>query len=283
MKDNSKSKFSKGKLAKFFDKEGFYIVLFLCVCVVAITAVWVSRSGVKETPEPNNVSEVKENQPAESTPDKEASTINNGKDKTTAANDNSSTAAQKQENSNSKIAATTTGISTPAKSTSVPTSFKIGDPLKDGISKENTLRDYSPEEPVCFEYPNYEWRTHEGLDVKTAEGTDVFAVADGKVVEIRDDNEFAGGLGQTVVIDHNNGYKTVYSNLSELLEISKNQTVKKGQKIGTVGATSIYEMDAVTVSSEEPLLSHLHFEVMKKGTDNTYSKVDPKQYLTMQN
>jgi murein DD-endopeptidase MepM/ murein hydrolase activator NlpD len=71
--------------------------------------------------------------------------------------------------------------------------------------------------------------------------------------------------------------------LAELLDVSKGQTVKKGQKIGTVGATSIYEMDAVAASSDEPLLSHLHFEVLKKGTDNTYSKVDPIKYLTMQN
>jgi murein DD-endopeptidase MepM/ murein hydrolase activator NlpD len=283
MKDNSKSKFSKGKLAKFFDKEGFYIVLFLCVCVVAITAVWVSRSGVKETPEQNNVSDVKENTTTDNTPIKEAATVNDAKEKTPATSDSKATTTQQQDNSSNKVAASTTGISTPAKTTSVPVSFKLGDPVKDGISKGNTLRDYSPEEPVCFEYPNYEWRTHAGLDVKGAEGTEVFASADGKVVDVRDDNDSAGGLGWTVVIDHNNGYQTVYSNLGELLDVSKNQTVKKGQKIGSIGSTSIYEMDAVAASSDEPLLSHLHFEVLKKGNDNTYSNVDPKQYLTMQN
>jgi murein DD-endopeptidase MepM/ murein hydrolase activator NlpD len=74
----------------------------------------------------------------------------------------------------------------------------------------------------------------------------------------------------------------VYSNLAELLDVSKDQAVKKGQKIGTVGTTTIYEVDTIAASSNEPLLSHLHFEVLKKGTGNTYSKVDPKQYLSMQ-
>jgi murein DD-endopeptidase MepM/ murein hydrolase activator NlpD len=193
MKDNSKSKFSKGKLAKFFDKEGFYIVLFLCVCVVAITAVWVSRSGVKETPEPNKISDVKENPAPDNTPIKEAATVNDAKDKTQGAKDNKDNTAQNNGSSDAKIAASTSGTSTPAKTTSVPASFKLGDPLKDGISKKSILRDYSPEEPVFFEYPNYEWRTHDGLDVKIPEGAEVFAAFDGKVVEVRNDNESSGG------------------------------------------------------------------------------------------
>ena len=39
-------RFSKEKLAKFFDKEGFYVVVFLCVAIIATTAVYVTRNNM---------------------------------------------------------------------------------------------------------------------------------------------------------------------------------------------------------------------------------------------
>jgi murein DD-endopeptidase MepM/ murein hydrolase activator NlpD len=54
------------------------------------------------------------------------------------------------------------------------------------------------------------------------------------------------------VINHQNGYQTVYAHLSSI-SVSRGQTVEKGSAIGVRGATD----DATSV--------HLHFEVYKNG------------------
>ncbi len=86
---------------------------------------------------------------------------------------------------------------------------------------------------------------HPGFDFAVPEGTAVYATADGKV-------EKAGrkrGLGKRIVIDHQNGYKTVYAHL-DFISVKNGNTVKKGQKIGTVGMTG------------KTLISHLHYEII---------------------
>lgn len=281
MADNSKSKFTKEKLAKFFDKEGFYIVLFLCVCIVAITAVWVSRSGVKDSPDQENqeITQTQENESKEVQPTKETSQSTDETVKIPAVSEGKASEPQETGSGGAKTAST----DTPAKTVSVPSSLKLGDPIKDGISKEIIIRDYSPEEPVLFEIPSYEWRTHAGIDVKVLEGTEVLAAMGGKIVEIRDDNDAPGGLGWLVVVDHGNGYRTLYANLEEPKGLKLNAAVKKGDVIGVIGSTSIYEGDAAATATLGTAVSHLHFEVLKIGADKQYTNVDPKEYLTMQN
>ena len=74
-------------------------------------------------------------------------------------------------------------------------------------------------------------------------------------------------MGQTIVLDHGDGLKSIYQNLS--LEIPDGilagVEVHAGDLIGAVGETAIIEC------AEEP---HLHFEVMKND-----SFIDPGKYL----
>jgi murein DD-endopeptidase MepM/ murein hydrolase activator NlpD len=72
---------------------------------------------------------------------------------------------------------------------------------------------------------------------------------------------WGGGYGNKIVIDHQNGYRTLYGHMSSL-KVSVGQTVSKGSAIGVMGATG----DATGV--------HLHFEVYKNG-----SLVNPLSYL----
>ena len=71
--------------------------------------------------------------------------------------------------------------------------------------------------------------------------------------------------GLTITISHENGFKTVYSNLLTTEFVSEGEEVKCGQTIATVGETAAFEV------SEE---NHLHFEVLK---DN--KNVNPTIYL----
>ena len=106
-----------------------------------------------------------------------------------------------------------------------------------------------------------EWVTHNGIDIKADKTTIVKASADGTIKSIKNDPRF----GITVVIEHVNGYSTVYANLLTAEFVKEGEQVKQGQTIGTVGNTATFEI------ADEP---HLHFEILK---DNEY--VDPNLYL----
>ena len=106
-----------------------------------------------------------------------------------------------------------------------------------------------------------EWTTHSGIDIK-ANKTSVVAAAEKGVVEsIKNDPRY----GLTITLKHDDGFKTVYSNLLTTEFVSEGEEVEKGQTIATVGETASFE-----VSDEE----HLHFEMYKDGT-----AVNPTIYL----
>ncbi len=99
-----------------------------------------------------------------------------------------------------------------------------------------------------------EWVTHMGVDIKADKATVVKASAEGTVKSIKNDPRY----GITVVVEHVNGYETIYSNLLTAEFVSEGENVKKGQTLGTVGNTATFEIaDA----------SHLHFEIQKNDTN----------------
>ncbi len=106
-----------------------------------------------------------------------------------------------------------------------------------------------------------EWVTHLGIDIKADRTSIVKSAEQGKVLSIKNDPRY----GLTVVIEHTNGYKTVYSNLLTAEFIKQGEQVEKGQTIGTVGNSAVFEI------SDEP---HLHFEILK---DN--ENLDPREYV----
>ena len=122
---------------------------------------------------------------------------------------------------------------------------------------------HSHDTPV-FSNTLEEWRVHTGIDISTADAAAVTAAADGIVSAMYDDPM----LGRTVVITHNQNFKTVYSNLTveDAAFVNVGDAVKRGDRIGTVGDTSISEL------AEEP---HLHFEV-KVGDE----AVNPLDYMS---
>lgn len=106
-----------------------------------------------------------------------------------------------------------------------------------------------------------EWVTHNGIDIKAAKTTVVKAAAEGTVKSIKNDPRY----GLTVVIEHTNGFTSVYSNLLTAEFVVEGEKVKQGQTIGTVGTTANFEV------ADEP---HLHFEITKNG-----EYLDPTLYI----
>ena len=103
-----------------------------------------------------------------------------------------------------------------------------------------------------------QWKYHSGLDIGAAYGASIVA-ADGGTVTIAGLN---GGYGKCVMIDHGNGYYTLYGHMSSIA-VSVGQSVSKGETIGYVGSTGV---------STGP---HLHFEI-RQGT----TILDPENWFT---
>lgn len=106
-----------------------------------------------------------------------------------------------------------------------------------------------------------EWIVHQAIDIKANSRDVVKAAADGTVSAIKSDPRY----GLTVIIEHDGGFKTVYSNLLTAEFVVEGEQVKQGQTLGTVGSSATFEI------ADE---SHLHFEMLK---DSEY--VDPTIYI----
>ncbi len=99
---------------------------------------------------------------------------------------------------------------------------------------------------------------HPGIDIANRATPDILA-ADAGVVSIPP--YMGGGYGNYVIIDHGNGYKTLYGHMSRIY-VSNGQTVNRGDRIGKMGSTG---------RSTGP---HLHFELSKNGV-----KINPLSFL----
>ncbi len=117
--------------------------------------------------------------------------------------------------------------------------------------KGEILKDYADSSLVYSETLK-EWTVHLGIDIKAEKGSAVVASEQGTVESIKNDPRY----GTTITLVHENGFKTIYSNLLSADFVSEGQTVKKGQTIGSVGDSAAFEI------SDEP---HLHFEMEKDG------------------
>ena len=122
------------------------------------------------------------------------------------------------------------------------------------------MKEFAQENLVFSETLN-EWITHNGIDLRAEKTEVVKAAADGTVKTIKNDPRY----GLTITIEHDNGFKTVYANLLTSEFVVEGEKVQKGQTIGTVGNTAIFE------SSDD---THLHFEILKDNVN-----VDPATYL----
>ena len=136
-----------------------------------------------------------------------------------------------------------------------PQELKFIKPVEGEIVKE-----YSKEN-LIFSETLQEWTVHTGVDIKADKTTVVKAAEAGTVKSIKNDPRY----GLTIVVEHQNGFQTVYANLLTSEFVVEGEKVEKEQSLGTVGNTAAFE------SAEE---AHLHFEILK---DNIQE--DPNIYL----
>lgn len=112
---------------------------------------------------------------------------------------------------------------------------------------------------------------HDGVDFIVAQGTPVFAPADGVVSDV---HHSLKADGNTVTIRHKGGYTTRYAHLSDIY-VSQGQSVRKGARIACAGMSG---------NSYAP---HLHYEVRRDSTlldplNYIFASVTPEEYTNME-
>ena len=116
-------------------------------------------------------------------------------------------------------------------------------------------------ESLSYNATTRDWRLHDAVDIACS-GGEVLACMAGTVTEVYEDDL----LGTTVVIAHDGGYETRYSNLTEKPTVQVGDQVSAGAVIGAVGNTAMTEL------SDQP---HLHFQVLEEG-----KPIDPTAFLS---
>ena len=128
-------------------------------------------------------------------------------------------------------------------------------PIEGDISKEFA------KDNLVYSETLKEWTVHLGVDIKAEKATIVKAAAAGKVKYIKNDPRY----GLSIIIEHSNGFQTLYANLLTTEFVSEGEEVKAGQTIATIGESGVYEI------VDEP---HLHFEILKNSEN-----VNPADYI----
>ncbi len=272
----------KKGLLEFLDKKGFYIVLILCIAIVAGTAVFVTSQKAASDkqnydaeriiPEENdndsaadvagNLNAQAQETQAAVVPNTDTPAANTADASKVASNDTAAANTAKTSSTKVTPAADKPKVvkpvakpSTTKKAASTPAKVEFAMPVSGDITFDYAV------EKLAYSKTLEEWRAHEGVDIAGDLGATVKAAADGVVSEVKNDPRY----GIIVILEHSNGLKTLYANLASDDMVAPNQKIKKGDIIGSIGNTASFE------AAEQ---SHLHFEVLK---DN--ENVNPASYI----
>ncbi|MBE5778442.1 MAG: M23 family metallopeptidase [Clostridiales bacterium] len=190
---------------RMMEKQGFYVVLAVCVLVIVISAVYTFRLR-----------------------EEESRIVTAKQAETAGGNQNAETLEEARELIASQNA--------PEMLEPVPTEspLKLQQPVPGFVDRE-----FSLEEPQFFAASGM-WQIHAGIDLTAEYGTPVQCCLSGRVSRVWKDNE----KGLTVMISHEGGYQSVYAGLSSADYVRQGDEVVKGQTIGHVGNGVLAESDA---------------------------------------
>lgn len=250
------------KLAKLLEKDGFYIILFICVCIVAVTAVITSKGNLSKA---RNIAEKNEDELIilDNEPDEEEilQISKRVEEKKEDVNAEEEVEAVKEEPKEEEVTEETNSKEEALAKETMATSK--GESSFEMVAPVNgTVGTAYSEDKLVYSETLEEWTAHRGVDIMADEGTLVVAALSGTVQEVYDDPLW----GKVVIIDHGNDLLTKYANLSQDVSVQEGVKVGKGDVIGKIGKTAKIEM---------LMKPHLHFEVIENGIS-----VNPSKYLS---
>lgn len=244
------------KLGNFIAGKGFYLVVLVCVAAIALSGFYLYRSV-------GNSLGGAEDQPASATA---SIPVETPSPSPTPATDTDPTPSLIPNTPNPAPVRDETPSPSPSSSPS-PAPVSSPDPSPSPAALVFTwpvngtvISGYSVE-ALAYDVTMDDWRTHSGIDIAAAVGTQVMATAAGTVSSVFEDDL----LGTTIIIDHGNGLESMYANLTTVPAVKAGAKVSTGTVIGAVGRTA---------SAESRLDPHLHFSILKD-----HAAVDPADYL----
>ena len=254
--DEKKSRWDK--VFKFFGEKGFYIVLFLCVAVIGVSAWMISGSigGLEDEADSTVLSARVTAAPvptATSLPTIEPLPPVTAEPKKPEAEPETLVIPDEPAEQVMEAKPMPEDVMAESDGGSLPELFVW--PTTGSIETPHSV------EALVYSRTMADWRTHSGIDVATGLGGKVIAAAEGTVEQVYSDEMY----GTTVVIHHGGGLRSIYSNLAETPAVAVGDSVLMGDTIGSVGQTALAEIGDVT---------HLHFEMTLDG-----EAVDPRDYL----
>lgn len=241
----------KNKFGNLFKKDGFYIALFVCLCIIAGVAAYVNLK-----PRSKNVSFVKQTQhkiTKSHDSSKTSMNLSKGEEKNNEASKNIQNAEQVNKNTN--LIKKTEQNSVPASTSNVVKKFFVK-PVQNGSVAIKYDTWYSK---------NGEYSNVQGEYIKPDKDMNVSSAMDGVVKAVDG--------GKITILNEKNGYITIYDNLNEnSIAVKANDTVKQGQILGKIGDSN-YSNKLITDTS------CVYFEIDQKQNDGTYLAVDPEKML----
>lgn len=267
MRRDSRRKNKKGKTVT--DKIIMYSAMGLTVLALIVFALFMYSKSLNDEVKGSTLSS-----------DKIASIMNNTENSESASSTIGKSIEEAEENENNTVDTKSNVVTnentskTNTSTTVTKDTTKVDNTNSTTETKQEEKKELSFQKPVEGEVSRefakdnliysetlQEWVTHMGIDIKSDKTTVVKAAESGTVKSIKNDPRY----GITIVIEHQDGFQTVYANLLTTEFVVEGEKVEKGQSIGTVGNTAIFEI------ADE---SHLHFEILKDSV-----QVDPSLYI----
>lgn len=274
MRRENRRKNLQGKTST--DKIILYAGIGVAILAVIVFALFMYSKSLSEDVKNSTMSlEKMANITSNSTQNTESASTEMGKSVEEAANElnttnmTNSTNITNQSNTTNVTNSTKTNTTKANKSTNTVNVTTNAKASKQETKKElnfakpvegEMVREYAKDNLIYSETLK-EWTTHMGIDIKAEKTTVVKAAEAGTIKSIKNDPRY----GLTIVIEHEDNFQTVYSNLLTSEFVVEGEKVEKEQSIGTVGNTAVFEI------ADEP---HLHFEILKDSLP-----VDPSIYI----
>ena len=231
------------------ERQGFYVMLGVCVAIIVGTAIWTRSAAPPATPP-----EYLQQQGAEA--GSEAEFVQRLSDVIwTGSGSGDLDGAAVGAGQAGSLAGGPQSTAAPAAGIGTPDLPALSWPVSGEV-----LRLHSGDRPVFLPTLNA-WGTHDGIDIRANIGDPVNAALSGTVSAVYEDPL----LGNVMEVQHPGGLTTRYAGLATLELLQVGDPVKTGQLLSPLGRPGAWE-------SEDP--PHLHFEVLRDG-----EWVDPQGYL----
>lgn len=257
------------RVDEFLSGKGFYIVLFVCIAVIGVSA-WLLLFSRFSPLAPDDVGDYVDamgDLPPKDTQGKPTAPVTTpgatepehqvpeDTKPTVTPPPQSGGALAVQDDTRPTTPPDTKPSEPPADKTLKPEDLVFAWPVSGAITAP-----YSPD-ALVYNPTMDDWRIHDGIDIEASRGATVLAPAAGTVTAVYTDDM----LGSTVVIDHGAGVVSVSSNLAAAPAVKVGDRVALADPIGSVGDTALAE------TGETP---HLHFSLTVNG-----KSVDPTKFL----